>query len=149
LGNDENVEKNYQDRKGLMSVAYRENQEKTISSSMKSTKTSSNNDYGRSDRRPQASPLPRQPNHLSNLCHIYVQEKKSMKVTHQFDHRKLQNPDPSNAFVFVIVIAVVAILLPFIPIAVNYFSELIKEDPINNTPSIDYIVQSEQVFSDK
>lgn len=130
-----------------MSVTYRENKEPKISSAMKSTKTSSNNDYGRSDRRPQANPLPRQPNHLSNSRHINIQGKQSMKVTHQFDRHKLQNPDPSNAFVFVIIIAFGAILLPFIPIAVNYLSELIEPNTLNNTPSIDYIVQSEPVFS--
>lgn len=130
-----------------MSVTYQENNHKTPVNSMQATTTTPGKDSARSDRRPQANPLPRQPNHLSTSHHIDVHGKKSIKVMQHFDDDKLQNPDPSNAFVFVIIIAVGAILVPFIPIAVNYFSELIDEDTLNNTPSIDYIVQSEPVFS--
>lgn len=64
-----------------------------------------------------------------------------MKIKHDFDRTQLKNPDPSNAFFFVMMIAFGAILLPFIPIAVNYCSQLIEDNTLNNTPTVDYLVK--------
>lgn len=65
-----------------------------------------------------------------NYHHKHSKNPKSV-----IDPNYLKNPDPSNAFSFVITVAVAAILLPFIPIAVNYFSQLIDYEKPNTSLS--------------
>jgi len=71
-------------------------------------------------------------NHQFTSSELDPHQKRSMKLKNNFHPTHLKNPEPANAFFFVIIISVATILLPFIPIAVNYISQIMEPGQRNN-----------------
>ena len=67
---------------------------------------------------------------------IHYRQKPSKNSKNDFHLSELKNPDPSKAFSFVMMIAIGAVLLPFLPVAANYLSHLMDNEPLkNNRPA--------------
>lgn len=114
-----------------MTLNSRENHYETATNSVKITETTSDQYRENTDYSKPINKFLLPPSHELTFSGIHSSQKQLMKTKNNLNPTYLKNPDPSNAFFFVIMISICTILLPFIPIAANYFSK-VNENCHNN-----------------
>ena len=115
-----------------MTLNSRENHYETATNSVKITETTSDQYRKNTDYSKPINKFLLQNSHELTFSGIQSSQKQLMKTKNHFNPTYLKNPDPSNAFFFVIMISICTILLPFIPIAANYFFKFTEPCHNNN-----------------
>jgi hypothetical protein len=115
-----------------MTLNYLENTYEAAASFVKTTEITSDQYRENTDSSKPINRFLLQPSHELTSSKSYSYQNPSMKTKNHFNPTQLKNPDPSNAFFFVIMISIGTILLPFIPVAANYLSKVIEPCENNN-----------------
>lgn len=129
-------------------MTYRENNYPPLANSTNTAKATNTEHRKNTDVSQPMNKFLLQLNHQLTSSELEPHQKRSMKPKHNFNPTHLKNPDPSNAFFFVIIISVATILLPFIPIAVNYLSQMMEPSQQNNYHDRSIHITSTQPITD-